>query len=36
MNGVGKFVMGQLAATLIVAAVGLSGCATLDRAYSRR
>src|SRR5512135_2037361 len=32
MNGVGKFVIGSLAATLIVAAVGLSGCASLDRA----
>ena len=33
MNGVGKLVIwGSLAATLIVAAVGLSGCATLDRA----
>ena len=32
MNGVGKFVIGSLAATLIVATVGLSGCASLDRA----
>ena len=32
INGVGKFVIGSLAATLIVAAVGLSGCASLDRA----
>jgi len=32
MNGVGKFVIGSLAATLIVAMIGLSGCASLDRA----
>jgi hypothetical protein len=32
MNGVGKLVIGSLAATLIVAVVGLSGCASLDRA----
>src|SRR5512137_456051 len=32
MNGFGKYVIGSLAATLIVAAVGLSGCASLDRA----
>ena len=32
MNGVGKFVIGSLAATLILAVVVLSGCASLDRA----
>ena len=32
MNGVGKFVIGSLAVALIVATVGLSGCASLDRA----